>query len=194
MIDADKALGSISTAPDASPVIGVAHIDDQIPSSEEDDLSPEFSDREAEDAGQQKTTAGGAPGAQSQATLGTNTEDGDTGADDTQGVLPRDKQRRTAFYDYASEKQMSHSEAKQFYQRHQLESQYGGSQAGDGFSPVIRAKTLPVNLGGGDGIDYPGRADSIRSRKSNISAVNQGPRLTLPIGLSQAEQSQEPSS
>ena len=166
------------------------HIDDQMPSSEEDELSPEFSDREAGDGGAPKATAGGLSAAQT--TAGTSTEDGDLGAaDDAQGLLPRDKQRRTAFYDYASEKQMSHSEAKQFYQRHQLESQYGGSQAGDSFSPVIRAKTLPVNFVGGDG-DHISRADSIRSRKSNAGPAIQGPRLTLPVGLSQAEQPHDP--
>jgi hypothetical protein len=50
---------------------------------------------------------------------------------DDNGMLPSDKQRRTAFYDYTAEKQMSHTEAKQFYQRHQLETQYGSSRAGD---------------------------------------------------------------
>ncbi|TKA79747.1 hypothetical protein B0A49_00561, partial [Cryomyces minteri] len=56
------------------------------------------------------------------------------------GLLPRDKQRRTAYYDYASEKQMSHQEAKQFYQRHQWEN-----QSQDGLSPVLRARTFSTN-------------------------------------------------
>src|SRR5690349_19858969 len=43
-----------------------------------------------------------------------NTSDGDADG----GLLPRDKQRRTAFYDYVAEKSMSHQEAKQFFQRH----------------------------------------------------------------------------
>ncbi|KAJ4345522.1 AMP deaminase [Didymosphaeria variabile] len=184
--------GSFSSAPDASPDLGAAHIDDQIPSSEDDELSPDSSD-EPEGDKPARATDGGALGAQT--TAGTSTQDGDNGAThDAQGLLPRDKQRRTAFYDYASEKQMSHSEAKQFYQRHQLESQYGGSQAGDGFSPVIRAKTLPVGFSGGDGVEQLSRAGSIRSRRSNASLVNQGPRLTLPIGVSQAEHSHEPRS
>ncbi|KAF2442498.1 AMP deaminase [Karstenula rhodostoma CBS 690.94] len=184
--------GSFSTAPDASPDLGAAHLDDQIPSSEDDDLSPESSD-ELEGGKAPRTMHGEAPAAQ--ATADTSAQDGDNGAaDDAQGLLPRDKQRRTAFYDYASEKQMSQSEAKQFYQRHQLESQYGGSQAGDGFSPVIRAKTLPVSFGGGDGVEQRSRAGSIRSRKSNVSLANQGPRLTLPVGVSQAELSHEPRS
>ena len=39
------------------------------------------------------------------------------------GLLPRDKERKTAFFDHAAERQMSHSEAKQIYQRHQLAQQ-----------------------------------------------------------------------
>jgi len=107
-------------------------------------------------------------------------------------MLPRDKQRRTAFYDYTAEKQMSHTEAKQFYQRHQLETQYGGSQAGETYSPAMRAKTFPANFGGTDGVDLHGKAESIRSRKSNVTLANQGHRSNLPIGLSHTEQSQDP--
>lgn len=35
-------------------------------------------------------------------------------------VLPRDQQQKTATYDYAYEKSMSHAEARLFYQQHQL--------------------------------------------------------------------------
>jgi AMP deaminase len=87
---------------------------------------------------------------------------------DHDGMLPRDKQRRTAFYDYTAEKQMSHTEAKQFYQRHQWETQHGGSQHGDAYSPyspaLRAAKTLPP-----DAFSAP---ESIRSRKSNASLAN----------------------
>ncbi|KAF2088077.1 AMP deaminase, partial [Saccharata proteae CBS 121410] len=70
--------------------------------------------------------------------------DGNTSSDGTQaGLLLRDKQRKTAFYDRASEKQMSHSEAKQFFQRHQLQSQTLYSRDA---SPVIPAKSLPAHL------------------------------------------------
>lgn len=110
------------------------------------------------------------------------------------GMLPRDKQRKTAFYDYASEKQMSHSEARQFYQRHQLEVQYGGSQASDTYSPVIRAKTLPAGFVGGDGADQVGQTDSMRSQKSGTSPMHQIPRPTAPMGLSQQGQSHEATS
>lgn len=102
------------------------------------------------------------------------------------GRLPRDKQRKTAFYDYASEKQMSHSESKQFFQRHQLESQHtGGSNwSQDAFNPITHAKTLPINLGEAD---FLSRADSIRSRRSNVSLTQIGNKSALPVGLSQAE-------
>ncbi|KAJ5909178.1 hypothetical protein N7495_001860 [Penicillium taxi] len=48
-------------------------------------------------------------------------------------ILPRDQQQKTATYDYAYEKQLSHAEAKLFYQHHQLSSKGGDN-------------TLPVNL------------------------------------------------
>ncbi|KAJ5533662.1 hypothetical protein N7494_010214 [Penicillium frequentans] len=40
-------------------------------------------------------------------------------------ILPRDQQQKTATYDYAYEKSMSHAEAKLFYQHHQLASKSG---------------------------------------------------------------------
>ena len=81
------------------------------------------------------------------------------------GLLARDHQRRTAFYDHTSDKHMSHLEAKQFYQQHRLESQQPG-----GLSPVMRAKTLPVNFATEPG--PLGRADSVRSRRSNASQAS----------------------
>lgn len=50
-------------------------------------------------------------------------------------ILPRDQQQKTATYDYAYEKSMSHAEAKLFYQHHQLASK-SGENTGPG-SPVI---------------------------------------------------------
>ncbi|CAI6331620.1 unnamed protein product [Periconia digitata] len=187
--------GSYSTAPDASPDFGATVVDDQIPSSEEDDdeeLSPGIEDPELVDNvddGISATDKTGATKSQTSAAAAAAAETDHSAGDDAQAaglLLPRDKQRRTAFYDYASEKQMSHSEAKQFYQRHQLESQYGGSQAGDPYSPVIRAKTFPANFASGaaDTADV----ESVRSRKSNIGGgPSQGQKPTLPIGLSQAD-------
>ncbi|KAJ5915260.1 hypothetical protein N7454_011014, partial [Penicillium verhagenii] len=47
------------------------------------------------------------------------------------GILPRDQQQKTATYDYAYEKSLSHAEAKLFYQHHQL-----ASKSGDNTGPV----------------------------------------------------------
>ncbi|KAF2436563.1 AMP deaminase [Tothia fuscella] len=109
-------------------------------------------------------------------------ENGDTPLEDEdseQGLLPRDKQRRTAYYDYASEKQMSHSEAKQIYQKHKLDN--------DGFSPVLRAKTLPATYARDP--DVLSRGDSVRSRQSNQSrATGRGKfQSALPIGIGSSE-------
>jgi AMP deaminase len=177
--------GAFSADADASPDLGPAH-DDHMPSSEDDELSPESSEPEA--GGSRRTQVDHDTGASVPATNDTNVEE------DGNGMLPRDKQRRTAFYDYTAEKQMSHTEAKQFYQRHQWETQYGGSQAGDGYSPAMRAKTFPANFGATEGFDPLGGAESIRSRKSNVSLAHQGHRSALPMGLSHTEQSQEPRS
>lgn len=145
-----------------------------MPSSEDDELSPESSDPEA----------GGRAAIEQPTTATSLDHDGD-------GMLPRDKQRRTAFYDYTAEKQMSHTEAKQFYQRHQLETQHGGSQAGDTYSPAVRAKTFPANFGAADAVDLHGRAESIRSRRSNASLANHANRSVLPAGLTHTEQSHD---
>lgn len=102
-----------------------------------------------------------------------------TGAsDDAQaGLLLRDKQRKTAFYDRASEKQMSHSEAKQFFQRHQqFESQVGSNWSQDAGSPVLQPKTTLA-----DG-DMASRAASQRSPRSTIHAQGHTSyRSTLPV-------------
>lgn len=68
--------------------------------------------------------------------------DGEAASPDTQSRnmrLARDRQRKTAVYDPAAEKQMTQVEAKQLYQRHQQSS----NLSQDGASPVIRARTFP---------------------------------------------------
>ena len=40
---------------------------------------------------------------------------------ETDGVLQRDKQKPTAYYDYASERSLSHVDSKLFYHRHQMD-------------------------------------------------------------------------
>jgi AMP deaminase len=96
--------------------------------------------------------------------------------DDEEGLLPRDKQRRTAYYDYTSEKQMSHQEAKQFYQKHKLDSD-------ENFSPLLRARTMPATHGLES--DVLSRGDSIRSRQSNRSGATGRIHYqsALPVGV-----------
>lgn len=60
-----------------------------------------------------------------------------------EGMLPRDYQRKTAYYDYAAEKQLSQADMKLFYQRSQLDAQRaGGSQHSPQGSPIIRSRTV----------------------------------------------------
>ena len=60
-----------------------------------------------------------------QATMRRATVDGswDSISEADGGLLNRDKQQKTAFFDHAAERQMSQSEAKQIYQRHQQAQQ-----------------------------------------------------------------------
>ncbi|KAK4999149.1 AMP deaminase [Elasticomyces elasticus] len=103
-------------------------------------------------------------------------------ADDetSQGMLPRDRQRRTTHYNYSLEKQVSHLEARQFYQRQQLENQIGGSQ--DGISPVIRARTHSPYVGADNGAFS--RTGSLKSKHSGHSLATSNPnyRSALPVG------------
>lgn len=76
-------------------------------------------------------------------------------------------------------------EAKQFYQRHQLENQnpWGSPWSQEGFSPIIRAKTLPPGFQG-DG-EMLSRAESLASRRSGYSnAQSTQYKSALPVGLS----------
>lgn len=63
----------------------------------------------------------------------------------SQVLLARDRQRKTAFYDPAAERQMTHAEAKQLYQRHQLET-LSTTGSNEPFSPVIQARNSSQNL------------------------------------------------
>ncbi|KAF4770723.1 hypothetical protein N7455_007471 [Penicillium solitum] len=74
-------------------------------------------------------------------------------------ILPRDQQEKTATYDYAYEKSMSHTEARLFYQHHQLSARNDTTLP---LSPVASARPAaehpedsPVNLP--DPMNTPGR-------------------------------------
>lgn len=85
--------------------------------------------------------------------------------EDSEGMLLRDKPKKTAFYDPVAERQMTHADAKLFYQRSQLDHKtsgqvWGSSMYGDSMhgSPVMSAgggASLEKTLGS---YDLPGSA------------------------------------
>jgi AMP deaminase len=98
-----------------------------------------------------------------------------TPSETPEGMLPRDIQRKTAYYDYAAEKQLSQADAKLFYQRSQLEAQktggsnWGNSQNGEHISPVI----MPRSFSSVFEADQAGvqRSGSVNSMKSMHNAT-----------------------
>lgn len=117
-----------------------------------------------------------------------------------EGMLPRDRQKRTPHYNERLEKQMSHMEAKQFYQNQQQMQRQNTvdeaalamwrSNTGDGSplagrSPVMKAKTFGAGPAGtvaaaadGSGLH---RTPSMRSKQSMQDGMY---RSALPVGLS----------
>ena len=86
-------------------------------------------------------------------------------------MLPRDIQQKTAYYDYAAEKQLSHADAKLFYQRSQLEAQktggstWGNSQQSETHgSPILIPRSFS-NVFDGEQAGLR-RSESINSIKS----------------------------
>ena len=69
-------------------------------------------------------------------------------------------QLRTAYYNSAAEKSLSHAEAKLFFQRHQLET---SQHDADAYSPLARAKTFSSTADGDGGLS---RTTSTASRRS----------------------------
>ena len=109
--------------------------------------------------------------------------DGQKEEADRQGMLARDRQRRTTFYNYQLEKQMSHVEAKQFYQQRQNTmdgySAAASPIASTSRSPVINAKVFPGYISGDANALH--RTGSIRSLHSTSQTMY---TPTLPVGLS----------
>lgn len=113
-------------------------------------------------------------------------KDGDDS--EPEGMLPRDRQKRTPHYNERLEKQMSHVEAKQFYQNQQRQNTIDESSAGvfgpgstsptADRSPVMRARTMSGYVGP----DLQ-RTSSVRSRQSNQSFQGGGYQSALPVGL-----------
>jgi len=106
------------------------------------------------------------------------------------GLLSRDKQRKTAYYDYATDRSLSQSDAKLFYQR-QLEAQKTGgsnwteSQQSHVGSPLLNSRSHgSVHDGDHGGL---GRVGSVKSMKSAGRY-----RSAFPLGL--ADMSKDPES
>lgn len=73
--------------------------------------------------------------------------------EDEEGMLLRDKPKKTAFYDPVAERQMSHADAKLFYQRSQLDQKAGGQPWGSSMygGSVHDSPVLPA--GGGPSLE-----------------------------------------
>lgn len=98
----------------------------------------------------------------------------------TDGLLPRDQQAMTAYYDYASEKSMSDAEAKLFYQRHQIEQeQQTPTETRVPFRRPWEASSIADGDAGGIS-----RTASTKSRHSQVYN-NSGTNLhsAVPVGL-----------
>ena len=67
---------------------------------------------------------------------------------DQEGMLPRDMQRKTAYYDYVAEKQLSQADMKLFYQRSQLEAQKTGGSNWNASQPSVQGSPvlIPNNI------------------------------------------------
>ena len=71
-------------------------------------------------------------------------------------------QAKSAYFDYASEKSLSHTESKLFFQRHQMEKENSKAET-DIKSPLSRTRTLSSNAGDDHELN---RTASITSRRS----------------------------
>lgn len=113
-----------------------------------------------------------------------------TPSDAQDGMLPRDKQRKTAYYDYVAEKSLSQADAKLFYQRSQLEAQmtggsnWGNSQTSAHGSPVLMPRSLSNMFGADGGTSIAGiaRSGSLNSMKSMPHSSNKY-KPAPPTGL-----------
>lgn len=120
-------------------------------------------DREERGAG-----ARGYTGHVRQKQQGENPGPGEDANDGTGEITPQNEseldgpshEAKTAYYNAASEKSLSHTESKLFYQRHQLETL---QQEADGQSPSARTRTYSSAVDGDGGLS---RATSTTSRRS----------------------------
>ncbi|KAH7413287.1 hypothetical protein BKA64DRAFT_660708 [Cadophora sp. MPI-SDFR-AT-0126] len=133
----------------------------------------------------------------SAALLADGTPETSTPSEVGEGMLPRDVQRKTAYYDYAAEKTLSQADAKLFYQRSQLEAQktggsnWGNSQHSPQGSPVLMPRSFS-NVFEAEQASMR-RSGSVNSMKSwhNVSQGSGKYRATAPSGLADMGKSPE---
>lgn len=120
--------------------------------------------------------------------------DGDA-LEEQQGMLPRDRQRRTTHYNYQLEKQMSLVDAKQFYQNQRVanagdDPSTAGTSPVPGRSPVMKARTFSGFVAGGEGSGVA-RTTSIKSRGGVIHShglqQQQPYQSALPIEMNASQ-------
>lgn len=167
-----------------SPRLGPSLVACQAPTSEDEEPYPQLHDNDEVGSNESLDSIQDGQESLPQTSLlggGVGTEGHSTPPDGVQdGMLPRDIQRKTAYYDYAAEKQMSHTDAKLFYQRSQLEAQQtGGSNWGSQNSlqnsPVIAATRSVTNMSNIGNVEQPymKRSGSTRSMQSGQSLSQQ---------------------
>ena len=88
-----------------------------------------------------------------------------------------DRGAKTAYYNSAAEKSLSHAEAKLFFQRHQLETSQHDAEAPN---PLARARTLSSTADGDGGLS---RTASTASRRSVRGYAQRDRNLRLAEGI-----------
>lgn len=143
-----------------------------LPSDNEADYSREYDGDNTGSEGSWENKRDKKDGTAAEVTPEGETPGGSTPeAEEDDGMLPRDIQRKTAYYDYAAEQLMSQADAKLFYQRSQLdavkgeESNYGSAYSPHG-SPVLRARTYS-NMAGMSIESDLRRSGSMKSMRSS---------------------------
>lgn len=77
-----------------------------------------------------------------------------TPTEDDEGMLLRDMPNKTAFYDPVAERQMTHADAKLFYQRSQLDHKAGGQQwASSAYGGSVHDSPVISAAGGGSSLE-----------------------------------------
>ncbi|KAF2773425.1 AMP deaminase, partial [Teratosphaeria nubilosa] len=192
--DDDSDAGEFAVSSDTADNDEQTDLDDEdgIDPSQELHESTSLARRATQDLGQRES-AGGETSSSPLIEVERGDEDGTgTAASEVKGLLPRDKQRRTTHYNYQLEKQMSHVEAKQFYQN-QLTRQSTFEEGGSanvsaapspivGRSPQIRARTFSSHVGGDRFGSLKGGL-SPRAGTFGTLPPSAGYQSALPVGL-----------